>query len=89
MNRRTSSKTRDRVKQILAGRSLIMIGLMFQAGFSLVSVKLILILLFVFYTGPTTTHALARACLYGGVEPEAARRDRAGQVGEGEPPSNP
>ncbi len=71
------------------GLGLILVGLMFQAGFSLITVKLILILLFVFYTNPTTTHALARACLYGGVEPEAARKDRAGEVGKGEPQSSP
>lgn len=66
------------------GLGLILVGLMFQAGFSLVTVKLILILLFVFYTSPTTTHALARACLHGGVEPRAARKDSVG-----EPPSSP
>ena len=66
------------------GLGLILIGLMFQAGLTLVTVKLILILAFVFYTSPTTTHALARACLNGGVEPEAARKNR-----NGEPPSSP
>jgi multicomponent Na+:H+ antiporter subunit G len=71
------------------GLGLILVGLMFQAGFTLITVKLILILLFVFYTSPTTTHALARACLYGGVEPEAARKDRARKDVEGEPPSSP
>ena len=66
------------------GLGLILVGLMFQAGFTLITVKLILILLFVFYTSPTTTHALARACFYGGMAPRAAHKDR-----EGEPPSSP
>ena len=66
------------------GLGLILVGLMFQGGLSLVTVKLILILLFVFYTSPTTTYALARACLYGGIEPRASRKDS-----DGEPPSSP
>lgn len=51
------------------GAGLILVGLMFQAGLSLVTVKLILIVVFVLYTSPTTTHALARAALNGGVNP--------------------
>ncbi|MGI9509205.1 MAG: monovalent cation/H(+) antiporter subunit G [Geminicoccaceae bacterium] len=51
------------------GLGLIMIGLIIQAGFSLVSFKLILIVIFVVYTGPAVTHALARAAQYNGVKP--------------------
>jgi multicomponent Na+:H+ antiporter subunit G len=51
------------------GLGLILVGLMVQAGPTLVTVKLFLIIVFVLYTSPTTTHALARACLYGGVRP--------------------
>jgi multicomponent Na+:H+ antiporter subunit G len=61
------------------GLGLILVGLMFQAGFSLITVKLILIFVFVLYTSPTTTHALAQACLYGGVRPQAARKDTGGE----------
>ncbi len=52
------------------GVGLIMVGLMFQSGLTLVTVKLILVLAFVLYTSPTTTHALARAALNAGVEPQ-------------------
>ncbi|NQV98833.1 MAG: monovalent cation/H(+) antiporter subunit G [Rhodospirillales bacterium] len=52
------------------GIGLILTGLMFQAGFTLVTAKLLLILAFVFFTSPTTTHALARAGLNGGLVPE-------------------
>lgn len=62
------------------GLGLILIGLMFQAGWTLITVKLILVLIFVLYTGPTATHALARACLHGGVEPVARRKDRANRA---------
>ena len=51
------------------GADLILTGLIFQAGFSLVSLKLLLILLFLFLTSPVATHALSRAALEGGVKP--------------------
>jgi multicomponent Na+:H+ antiporter subunit G len=52
-----------------AGAGLIMLGLMLQAGFTLVLVKLALVLAFLFFTGPTSAHALARAAMSGGVRP--------------------
>ena len=39
----------------------IFLGLMIQAGFSIICLKLLLILIFIFFTSPTATHALARA----------------------------
>jgi multicomponent Na+:H+ antiporter subunit G len=51
------------------GADLILTGLLFQAGLSLVSVKILLILLFLFLTSPVSTHAVARAALQGGVKP--------------------
>lgn len=51
------------------GVELILVGLMFQAGLSIVTIKLALILAFIFFTSPTATHALARACLNAGVTP--------------------
>ena len=54
------------------GVGLIFIGLMFHAGFSLILAKLILVLLFILFTSPTATHALARAALRGGGNPLAA-----------------
>ena len=60
------------------GLGAILLGLMVQAGFSLVTVKLVLILVFVFFTSPMTTHALARACLNAGVEPRARRKPAGG-----------
>ncbi len=45
------------------GAGLILLGLMFQGGWSLVTVKLILILLFLEITSPTSTHALAKSAL--------------------------
>lgn len=43
------------------GAGLILLGLMFQAGLSLVTIKLILILIILWVTNPTACHALAKA----------------------------
>ena len=51
------------------GAAMIIAGLMVQAGLTLVTVKLALIIVFLFFTGPTTTHALARAAQAEGVLP--------------------
>lgn len=48
---------------------LIVLGLMLQAGLTLVTVKLALVFLFLTVTGPTATHALAKAALHGSVRP--------------------
>lgn len=51
------------------GAGLILLGLMIQAGLSLVSAKLLMIGLLIFFTSPAATHALARAALIRGVKP--------------------
>lgn len=45
------------------GAGLILLGLMFQGGWTQVTIKLILILGFLWFTSPTATHALVRAAL--------------------------
>lgn len=68
---------------------LIIVGLVIQAGLALVSIKLVLILLFMVFTAPTAGHALARAALEHGVEPVTGDSDSSGKApGEGEPSSN-
>ncbi|MFQ5757818.1 MAG: monovalent cation/H(+) antiporter subunit G [Acidiferrobacterales bacterium] len=56
------------------GAGLILIGLMFQADENLVMVKLLLILAFLLFTSPTSTHALAKAALHGNHKPLLSRR---------------
>ena len=51
------------------GAALILIGLMVQGGFTLVTVKLIFVLMFLLMTSPTSSHALAKAALSGRVKP--------------------
>ena len=52
------------------GTGALILGLMLQGGFTLVTVKLLMILAIIVITGPTATHALARAALHGGLTPE-------------------
>ena len=51
------------------GAGLILVGLMFEAGISLATVKLIMILFFLWITSPTSAHALAKAALTHGLSP--------------------
>lgn len=51
------------------GAGLILIGLMFHVGLSLTALKLAMILIFLFVTGPTSCHALAQAARAQGLQP--------------------
>ena len=51
------------------GAGLLLTGMMFLAGFSLVTVKLAIILGIILFTSPIATHALAQATLHEGIEP--------------------
>jgi multicomponent Na+:H+ antiporter subunit G len=51
------------------GAGLVLVGLMFQGGLTLVTVKLLLILGFLWFSSPVSTYAQARAALAGGEEP--------------------
>jgi multicomponent Na+:H+ antiporter subunit G len=59
-------------------------GLMFQAGFTQVTLKLLFILLLFFFTGPVITHALAQAAMEAGIKPKLSedRRDRLDENGK-------
>lgn len=51
------------------GVTMILLGLAFQAGISLITAKLVIIFALLMFTNPTTTHALARALYHAGVRP--------------------
>jgi multicomponent Na+:H+ antiporter subunit G len=55
------------------GAWLILIGLMFTAGWSLVTVKLFMLLFFLAATSPLSSHALAKAAFMRGLEPMIGR----------------
>ncbi len=52
------------------GAGLILVGLMFQAGLTLATIKLVMILIFLLVTSPTSCHALAQSARAQGLEPE-------------------
>ena len=52
------------------GAGLVIIGLMFLAGASLTTFKLLVILFFLTITSPSSCHALARSALTHGLTPE-------------------
>lgn len=54
------------------GAGLILLGLLMQGGLTLVSAKLVVLGLLIFFASPTSTHALAKAAILRGVKPMAA-----------------
>lgn len=55
------------------GATLMLGGCMVEAGFSQVTLKLLLVLLFLFVTSPTATHALVKAAYAGGLRLDIPR----------------
>ena len=51
------------------GTMLILVGLMLYSGFNLISVKLLLILVFIIITTPAAAHALAKSAIHGELKP--------------------
>ena len=57
------------------GAWLVLVGLMLQAGWTLVMVKLLFIGMLIFFTAPTATHALTKAALGRGLKPLLREED--------------
>lgn len=72
------------------GAGFIIVGLVLQSGFTLVTAKLIIIMGLILLTSPVTTHALAQAALHAGIRPKLAHDETGGHIagagaGEDEP----
>ena len=52
-----------------AGAGLLLLGMILQAGFNLIAVKLLMIGLLLLFANPTATHALVKAALARGLQP--------------------
>jgi multicomponent Na+:H+ antiporter subunit G len=71
------------------GVGFLILGMGLQAGFSLVTLKLVFLLALFFFTGPVVTHALAQASLHEGIRPllaedrRSAKRPGAGSLDKG------
>ena len=57
------------------GAGLVLLGLMLQAGWTLVMVKLVFLGLLMFFASPAAAHALAKAALARGVKPRLHEED--------------
>ncbi len=62
------------------GMALILAGLAVHAGFGLVAVKLVFLILFLLFMGPAATHALAAAALASGLKPPGDARPAAAKA---------
>lgn len=63
------------------GAGLMLLGLLLQAGMTLIAVKLFILAVLIFFASPTATHALARAAMIRGLKPLLADEEN--------PPSKP
>ncbi len=70
------------------GAGFIVIGLILQAGFTLVAAKLIIIMGLVLLTSPVATHALAQAAFHAGVRPRLTHDETGGHIAGEDEPSN-
>ena len=71
------------------GAMLLILGLIFQAGFTLLTLKLLFVIALLFFFGPVASHALAQAALHAGIEPILAEDRRAREVPAAQPPEPP
>ncbi len=51
------------------GQTFILLGLLFYSGFSLVGIKLVIIMAFIYIINPTATHFLTKAAYVRGLKP--------------------
>jgi multicomponent Na+:H+ antiporter subunit G len=65
------------------GAALILLGLGLQSGFNLVSAKLVLVLIFLYLTSPTATHALVKAAYSRGLLAPDVEDERGSTSGAG------
>jgi multicomponent Na+:H+ antiporter subunit G len=73
------------------GVGFLILGMGLQAGLSLVTLKLVFLLVLFLFTGPVVAHALAQACLHENIKPRLTedRRTRGLDLDDGRPSSNP
>ncbi|MCB1478678.1 MAG: monovalent cation/H(+) antiporter subunit G [Tepidamorphaceae bacterium] len=62
------------------GAGLLIAGMMLQAGPTLVTAKLVMILAILFFSSPVAGHALARAALAAGVRPHVDNPEESGEA---------
>ncbi len=73
------SRTHAATKPDTLGLVLILLGLAIYDGMTLTTLKMLVIILFVFIANPTSSHALGRAALLGGLVPWTGREGKDGR----------
>jgi len=73
------SRTHAATKPDTLGLVLILLGLGVYDGLTLTTFKMLVIILFVFIANPTSSHALGRAALLGGLVPWTGRDGKGGR----------
>jgi multicomponent Na+:H+ antiporter subunit G len=63
------------------GAGLLISGMILQAGFSLIALKLVILAALFFFFTPVVTHALAQACLHEGIKPLLTEDRRSRPIG--------
>lgn len=71
------------------GAGLILLGLILQAGVTLVAAKLVMIGLLLFFTGPVAAHALSKAAMMRGLAPKLAAAEPAADFPAANIPADP
>lgn len=69
-----------------AGAGLLLIGLTLYGGLTIVTIKLLLILVFIFFTSPTSSNAFANTVYSAGIKPLLAKPE-SGKEDESSKPS--
>tara|TARA_B100000700_G_C14946208_1_gene809310 strand:+ start:166 stop:525 length:360 start_codon:yes stop_codon:yes gene_type:complete len=62
-----------------AGAILMLMGMSLWSGVALITIKLLMILIFLFVTGPTATHAIANAAMVSGLKPNSIKEKPNGE----------
>ena len=70
------------------GMGFLIVGMVLQAGFTLVAAKLIIIAALVLLTTPVATHALAQAALHAGIRPKLDHDETDGHIAGEDASSN-
>jgi multicomponent Na+:H+ antiporter subunit G len=72
------SRTHAVGKSETLGSILLLLGLAIYHGIKIDSLKIVLILIFIFLANPTATHAIARAAIRSGLQPWVKKKRKEG-----------
>jgi multicomponent Na+:H+ antiporter subunit G len=74
------TRTHAAGKSETLGAMLFLFGLALYNGVEIISLKIIIILVFIGFANPTATHVIAKAALYSGLEPWFKKKDKTKEI---------